>query len=169
MVSKRVKLLDIQLELINRGENSKMLKNMLLKADTLLNDYAYKYPDLALRIIDIYNLKDKNAIKETWIKALDCDLKKSLQFIVMNNFSGNAFDIEILGNIFLEKMTKNDSLSHLLYSVGFSFYDIQKFIENKIHMESDLETRNWFLDDFQNFSNDKKSICRLEQTCISKS
>lgn len=166
IIKNRNNLLKVQLELLERGEDSKHVKLLLLSADSLFNDYAYKYPDLSLKIIDQCTFTNKKVLEDLWKKVLDGDFKSAVNFLISNKFSGSALDCEIIGNILLNKMSKEDKLSKTLFLVGFTYKEVQKFIEHKIKKEEDSEFRNFLVEDFRSSSEDKGYCKKLEQYCI---
>jgi nuclear pore complex protein Nup155 len=166
VIRNRNNLLKVQLELLERGEDSKNIKLTLLSADSLFNDYSYKYPDLSLRIIDQCTFTNKKVLEDLWKKVLDGDFKSAVNFLISNRFSGSALDCEIIGNILLNKMSKEDKLSKSLLLVGFTYKEVQKFIEHRIKKEEDPEFRSFLVEDFRSSSEDKGYCKKLEQYCV---
>ncbi|WUR03562.1 nucleoporin NUP157/170 [Vairimorpha necatrix] len=162
-IKKRTMLSNIQLELLERGENSKNIKFQLLSSDKLFNDFAYKYPDLALKIIDQSIFKDKNIIRKYLNECLNEDFKSSVNFLISNKFEGTVLDCEMIGEILLEKMKQGDELCRNLYEIGFSYQEIENFIEKKIKREDDLEFKNFLMEDFRVFGDDKVSNKKPEE------
>ena len=162
-IKKRCSLKDIQLKLIEKGEDNKPIKISLLSADILLNDYAYKYPDLALQIIDQSLFTHNSIIKSLLQKSMEGDFKSAVKFLTVNKFHGTVFNCEIIGDILLDKMTQGNSLSKTLCEIGFSYSEIQKYIEKKIKQDDDVEFKNFLIEDFRGVSDDKKYFKQLEQ------
>ena len=94
---------------------------------------------------------------------MEGDFKSAVKFLTVNKFHGTVFNCEIIGDILLDKMTQGNSLSKTLCEIGFSYSEIQKYIEKKIKQDDDVEFKNFLIEDFRGVSDDKKYFKQLEQ------
>ncbi|ADM11647.2 nuclear pore complex protein Nup155 [Encephalitozoon intestinalis ATCC 50506] len=169
-VKLRLELADIQVEVLKRGRVDPMISNNLLSADELFNDYAYKYPELALKIIGISSYTDKAVIKELWEEGMNGDFDSAMRFLGTVKTSGPAKDCNIVGDILCSKMSKGKKLGKALASAGFSYLEIVSFLEEKIKGEeyNHPEMKKMLLNDLKEFSNNNEFYLRIEEYCRKK-
>lgn len=162
----RFELLDIQKSLVGRGNKDPIISNILLSADELFNDYAYKYPDLALKIISISNFSDKNIISDFWCEGMKGDFKEASNFLLNNKLDGSVMDLEIISSILIKKMKEGDELSKVLLEAGFNYYEIKKMIELKMKKENHPHLRNILLNELNVLIEQEPKCNKIEKLCI---
>lgn len=169
-VKLRLELADIQVDVLKRGRIDPAISNNLLSADELFNDYAYKYPELALKIIGISNYADKVVIRELWEEGMSGDFDSAVGFLSTVKASGPAMDCNIVGGILCSKMTKGKRLGKALVSAGFSYLEVISFLEEKIKGEdyNHPEMKKMLLNDLKEFSNNNEFYLKVEEYCRKK-
>lgn len=166
----RLELADIQTEFIRRGRVDPVINNNLLSADELFNDYAYKHPDLALRIIGISNYTDRTVIKELWEEGMSGSFDSALAFLENVKASGPAMDCQIVGDILCTKMVKGKRIGRSLVENGFSYLEVLNFLEDKIKREehNHPDMKRLLLDDLKDFTNKNEFYYKIEEYCRKK-
>lgn len=169
-VKLRLELADIQTEVLRRGRADPLISNNLLSADELFNDYAYKHPDLALKIIGISNYTDKAVIRELWEEGMSGDFDSAVGFLGAVSVSGPAMDCNIVGDVLCSKMAKGKKLGKALASAGFSYLEIVSLLEEKIKGEeySHPEMKRMLLDDLREFTGGNEFYLKVEEYCREK-
>ncbi|EOB13176.1 Nucleoporin NUP170 [Nosema bombycis CQ1] len=165
-IKTRFELLDIQKNLIEKGVKDPIITNVLLSADELFNDYAYKYPSLALKIISISNFTDKNVIKNYWIEGMKGDFRTACNFLLNNKLDGTVMDLEIISSILIEKLKNGDELGKILLEAGFNFYDIKKMIQTKIKKENHPIIRNILIENLNLLIKEESKNDKIEKVGI---
>lgn len=166
----RLELADIQLEAMKRGAANPVICNNLLSADELFNDYAYKHPDLALRIIGISNYTDKTVIREFWEEGMRGDFDVAVKFLEATRASGPAMDCQIVGDVLCAKLVKGKRLGKALADCGFSYLEIANFLESKIKGEeyNHPDMKKLLLEDLKSFTNKNEFYSKVEDYCRRK-
>ncbi|KMV65943.1 nuclear pore complex subunit Nup170 [Encephalitozoon cuniculi EcunIII-L] len=169
-VKLRLELADIQAEILRRGRVDPVISNNLLSADELFNDYAYKYPELALKIIGISSYTDKAVIRELWEEGMSGDFDSAVEFLGAVKASGPAMDCNIVGDILCSKMAKGKKLGRALTSAGFSYLEVISFLEEKIKGEeyNHPDMKRMLLSDLKEFSNSNEFYLKVEEYCRKK-
>ncbi|CAD25407.2 NUCLEAR PORE COMPLEX PROTEIN NUP155 [Encephalitozoon cuniculi GB-M1] len=169
-VKLRLELADIQAEILRRGRVDPVISNNLLSADELFNDYAYKYPELALKIIGISSYTDKAVIRELWEEGMSGDFDSAVEFLGAVKASGPAMDCNIVGDILCSKMAKGKKLGRALTSAGFSYLEVISFLEEKIKGEeyNHPDMKRMLLSDLKEFSNSNEFYLKVEEYCRRK-
>ncbi|KAM0671637.1 subunit of nuclear pore complex [Ordospora colligata] len=166
-VKMRLELADIQAEIIRRGRIDPAISNRLLSADELFNDYAYKHPDLALRIVGISNYTDKTVIKELWEEGMGDDFLCAERFLGSVKASGAAMDCRLVGDLLCSRMVSGSKVGKTLVSAGFGYSEVLSFLEEKIKGEGNNhpEVKRMLLEDLKEFSNGGEVYLRVEEYC----
>lgn len=132
-VKRLVQIGRVQEEIISRGESDVRIRNELLSADTLLNDYCYKYADIGLRLVSVVQCSDKRIIRSLWEKGMSGDFESSLRFVRENSVvGGTAMDCSIIGDILCSKMGSGDRMGKALVSCGLGESCVVGMLEEKI-------------------------------------
>jgi nuclear pore complex protein Nup155 len=169
-VRMRLELADVQLEMIRRGIENPLINNSLLSADELFNDYAYKHPDLALKIIGISNYPDREAIRELWEAGMEGDFGAAAKFLKSFRATGPAMDCRIVGDILCAKMGKDSRLGGTLADAGFNYFEVLSFLEEKIKGEqfNHPGMKKMLLDDLREFTGRNEFYEKIERYCREK-
>ncbi|KAF9760971.1 Nuclear pore complex protein [Nosema granulosis] len=162
----RFELLEIQKTLVARGVSDPIISNVLLSADELFNDYTYKFPDLALKIISISSFLDKNVISEYWAEGMKGDFKAATSFLLNNKLEGPVMDLDIISTILLKKMDIEDDLCKVLLEAGFNYYEIKRMLQNKSKKENHPNIRNLLLKELNSLKSQEPKCKKIEKLCI---
>jgi nuclear pore complex protein Nup155 len=169
-VKTRLDLADVQLEMIRRGAENPMISNNLLSADELFNDYAYRHPDLALKIVGISNYSDSGVIRDLWEAGMKGSFDAAAKFIKSFRASGPAMDCRIVGDILCTKMGRGARLGKTLVDAGFNYFEVLNFLEERAKGEqfNHPDMKRMLLDDLKDFTGGNEFYEKVERYCREK-
>ncbi|KAF7683365.1 Nuclear pore complex protein [Astathelohania contejeani] len=125
----KLELAKIQEDIIYKTKDAPShLRNKLLSADELFNDYSYplNYYGCSLKIMDICGYNNKEIIKELWEKALEGDTRQILTEIRCEN---TCKDLESIGDALLSRT--NINVTDLLLDYGFTKEAIMEYYSHR--------------------------------------
>ncbi|ORD95207.1 hypothetical protein A0H76_1192 [Hepatospora eriocheir] len=121
---------------------------MLLSAESLLNDYCYNEPDLALEIFDVINYDYKDQIKKYYKEFI----KNSALEEVFNLLDKiNNKDLSIIMGLLIENNI-NKPLLHRLLAVGFEYNDILINVKSILMSTAHPNVKRSLLTDLKSFA-----------------
>ncbi|ORD97641.1 hypothetical protein HERIO_493 [Hepatospora eriocheir] len=121
---------------------------MLLSAESLLNDYCYNEPDLALEIFDVINYDNKDQIKKYYKEFIKNSALEEI-FNLLDKI--NNKDLSIIMGLLIENNI-NKPLLHRLLAVGFEYNDILINVKSILMSTAHPNVKRSLLTDLKSFA-----------------
>lgn len=141
----RIRLYEIQKELMSR--EPAMRTSQLLDANTLFNDYSYKYPDLSIRILDAINFKDTKVLRDLYAKEFS---GKSLRDCVIFLEGIANKDLSLVIDLLIDK--DSDDICASLDQAGFQYGEIIQNVASSLKSATHPDTKVSLLKSLRRFS-----------------